>query len=142
MNNTKRAIEFMQFSIEIQLTSTRAMIHCNGRKKLGKKYLKEMGQRIANYKTAIIALQEKTDRENPKPLTKDKVTYIPSGKYCWLADKENKKYYPVKIFDSGTGWVAVVYFGNDAEEYFTIENYGKTWELYDHKPKEDKNGAD
>lgn len=54
----EKAIEYMKFSMELQLTATRAMIHANGRKKLGKTYLKEMGQRIVNYKTVISSLTQ------------------------------------------------------------------------------------
>ncbi len=60
-----RVINFLKFSEELQITSTRAMIHCNGRKKLGKGYLREMGSRIAYYKTAIAAL-EKQEAKTPE----------------------------------------------------------------------------
>lgn len=58
MDAIERAIKHTQLQIDIQLAATRAMIHCNGRKKLGKGYLKEMGQRVANYKLIISALEK------------------------------------------------------------------------------------
>jgi hypothetical protein len=60
-----RVIDFLKFSEKLQITSTRAMIHCNGRKKLGKGYLREMGSRIACYRTAIAAL-EKQEPKTPE----------------------------------------------------------------------------
>jgi|GEM_PF-3593168 len=58
MNEIEKAIKYMLLLIDIQLAATRAMIYHNGRKKLGKGYLKEMGQKVANYKLAISALEK------------------------------------------------------------------------------------
>lgn len=56
-----KIIDFFNFQIDIQLTATRAMIHANGRKRLGKMYLKEMGNRVNYYKKAIKALENQED---------------------------------------------------------------------------------
>lgn len=136
MNDIEIAIKFMQFSIEIQLISTRAMIHCNGRKKLGKEYLKEMGQRIASYKIAIQALQEKAERENPKPLTLEQLKgkkwkawiYIKTNEMAAMTSDWYRIFEPI-IADFSVGYPGVIW---DLD----FSDYGKTWSAYDHEPKE------
>lgn len=91
MKNIKTAIEFFKFQQTIQLTATRAMIHCNGRKRLGKKYLREMGSRISYYKKAVTAL-EMLNKQQWIPSEKEKPeTYIYDR--LWLTIKYPRGFY-------------------------------------------------
>ena len=72
---------------------------------------------------AVVALQEKAERENPAPLTMEELVQMDAVP-VWIKDKHSSGYE----------------FSEDAADYFEGRNpkeYGKTWIAYRHKPKED-----
>lgn len=66
MDKIKNAIEWFRLSKVIQKNATKAMIHANSKEKLGKKYLKEMNDRVSFYNLAIRLLK----KEIPKKAVK------------------------------------------------------------------------
>lgn len=84
--------------------------------------------KIKSYDLAIQALQEKADRENPKPLTLEQLEeHI--CKPVYIVDHYN-------VIDSwfivgNNDWYADGYEDSEAKQL-----YGITWWAYDHEPKE------
>jgi hypothetical protein len=60
MDNKQNAIKWFKLCKALQETATAAMIHANGKKRLGKKYLKEMKDRLTYYDMAISAIEDIT----------------------------------------------------------------------------------
>ena len=80
------------------------------------------------FKIAATALQEKAERENPKPLTLEELRQM-DGEPVWIDD----------WWEDSHGWELSM----DASDYFegerrTEKEYGSIWEAYRHKPKEVK----
>lgn len=95
---------------------------------------------------AIQALQEKAERENPKPLTLEQLKER-AGKPVWVKLTNNRTYYIDKITENFETWCFVecksqcfkirTPQSNLLERY--EEGYGTTWIAYDHEPKEATN---
>lgn len=92
------------------------------------------------FRLAAEALREKTERENPKPLTLDDLRQM-DGEVVWLEVLDCKDLsVPVKsnwgevwIYSCGND-VSFWRFGNECDIRPNNENYGKTWIAYRHKP--------
>jgi hypothetical protein len=91
------------------------------------------------FEIAATALREKAEREDPQPLTLQEVLEINDP--VWLEYKEGSRLYWNSDWAQVTkgitpSRVAIWWFGNECEETPRIEDYGKTWLAYRHKPKE------
>jgi hypothetical protein len=94
-------------------------------------------------KIAIQDLQEKAERENPKPLTLEELKER-ENKPVYVKLLNNRTYYKDTIEESFTTWCFInckanafkirTPQGNLLERY--ENHYGKTWIAYDYEPKE------
>lgn len=91
---------------------------------------------------AIDALMEKAERDDPKPLTIEELLQM-DGELVWFEVIDANDY----TVPNKSEWAQVVLpewkravwfwrFGNECESEPKMENYGKTWLAYRHKPKE------
>lgn len=80
--------------------------------------------------TALTALQEKAERDNPNPLTLDELREI-DGEPVWFEWTKDA------LFPGG-GWKVwgAKYIQAYCDEPAICEEYGKTWLAYLYKPKE------
>ena len=77
---------------------------------------------------AVSALQEKLERENPKPLTLEELRQLNAGEVIWHKSLQEL---------SGNWIVLRSHDVNIFKSELTAARYGKTWIAYRHKPKED-----
>lgn len=91
---------------------------------------------------ALNALREKAERENPQPLTIEELLQM-DGELVWFEVIDAKDYTVQKESSWAEvcipTWERAVWFerfGNECEGKPKMENYGKTWIAYRHKPKE------
>lgn len=91
---------------------------------------------------AITALQEKAEREDPKPLTLEELRQM-DGEPVWVVDlrpKSVNKYCvisisaPLKYQD--IDHYNVAYIPGTEHDWYSFDEYGKIWIAYRHKPKE------
>ncbi|WP_304508938.1 hypothetical protein [Anaerotignum sp.] len=81
--------------------------------------------------TAIQAVQEKLERENPKPLTLDELeSMVDEPIYCVSIDGEEKNQWGILAL-SMMGTVGI---WTDEIYIFLERDYGKTWLAYRYKP--------
>lgn len=91
---------------------------------------------------AAAALQEKAEREDPKPLTLDELWQM-NGEAVWMEILNGGEFWMPQY----SSWVEVKacnyqksvefwLFGSEEELDPNPNNYGKTWICYRHKPKE------
>lgn len=94
-------------------------------------------------RAAVAALQEKAEREDPKPLTLEELRQM-DGELVYLkvidkSDRQNphrSEWSEVFLWNQNINFWR---FGNECEIEPKPENYGKTWVCYRHKPKEGQN---
>ena len=96
----------------------------------------------AMFEIAAAALQEKAEREDPKPLTLEELRQM-EGEVVWfeVIDKSDRSVPYESVWGQVClySWDDDVWFwrfGNECEIDPKNENYGKTWICYRHKPKE------
>lgn len=78
---------------------------------------------------AIAALQEKLERENPKPLTLEELRQLNAGEVIWHKSLQGLS----------SNWCVLRHDDiNIFKTELTAARYGKTWIAYRHKPKEDE----
>lgn len=86
---------------------------------------------------AVQALQEKQERENPKPLTfKELEERYGKSVYAVSLDKEEENQWGMLRHSLG-GTLGI--FDKDGLALFIEREYGETWQAYDHEPKEATN---
>ena len=83
----------------------------------------------AMYEIAAAALQEKAEREAPKPLTIEELRQM-IGEPVWVQGPGVPEYGRWAIVEDAFG--NSLFLVND----FTCHDIGKAWEAYRHKPKE------
>lgn len=82
---------------------------------------------------AMVALAEKIERDNPKPLTLVDITFM-SGKPIYVSSLGNSYWAIVAEVDMrGKSFTLVSEIDSEEERSFSL--YGKTWLAYKHKPK-------
>ncbi|MDD5086116.1 MAG: hypothetical protein PHE61_08840 [Candidatus Omnitrophica bacterium] len=80
----------------------------------------------------VQAIKEKLDRDNPKPLTLEKLKKR-TGKAVWYQPIKGKGYW--RIIKDRSYCYGPAFHTTD-RAYLREEEYGKTWLAYDHEPKE------
>lgn len=97
---------------------------------------------ISNYDllTAIEALREKAERENPKPLTIEELQdFIDSDEEdnaIWIKDMEYDYFTRALLDWDGERGIFAIWHGGKNESDFPIEkDYGKTWLAYRTRPE-------
>lgn len=82
---------------------------------------------------AIVAIGEKIERDNPKPLSLVDITFM-SGKPIYVSSFGSSYWAIVAEVDMRRkSFTLVSEIDNDEERSFSL--YGKTWVAYKHKPK-------
>lgn len=92
---------------------------------------------------AIVALREKAERDDPKPLTYKELLQM-HGEPVWLHTITDPRPHRcglllVEIAEIRTAMYCTFWaFGNECEITRNPDEYGRTWICYRHKPKEEK----
>lgn len=118
MNDTELAIQFAKFYIE----------NCKKFKEWNEKYHIENDTALSKWETILQALEEKAERDNPKPLTLEQ-----------LNERICKPVYIVDHYNAIDSWFIVGnndWYTDGYEDSDAVQLYGKTWFAYDYEPKE------
>ena len=98
---------------------------------------------LLDKKFIMEAIQEKLERENPKPLTIEELRQM-DGEPVWVTDPEEPAVSVYCTIDVCTRFKedrvndkhSEAMIPGDGFSYYSFDKYGKTWTAYRHKPKE------
>lgn len=87
---------------------------------------------------AVVALREKAEREEPRPLTLEELQEM-IGEPVYVISPRRSRWYIVHSFHSPdvVGGCFILTGVSSAKEHFPFSECGSIWKAYRHKPKED-----
>ncbi len=140
MSEIEKAIEQLNAELTDLVVIKESTFLLYGEKK------KNLNDSISIRRIAVQALQEKLERENPKPLGLEELKSLSGEDMPWGIDAKPKNYHglgSIKGEELGCFVFALpisdefwnIYSSLGAKYMYKSSDYGKTWIAYRHKPK-------